>query len=234
MQRTIKKDIALVRQQRNFLLSITHELKTPVAAIKLCLQTLEKRVGLDTHQRAPLQQTALENTERLHNLIDNVLLATRIESGQQVIQKEQTNISSLASDMGGGILKAIAGSTPLDVSITPDILFPIDRNAFESMMVNLVENAVKYGGQLPVKVTLVLTSLGAELKVSDLGPGIPSEERQQIFQKFYRMGNEETRTKKGTGLGLFIVKQLADLHGAKVFVSPGKPSGSEFTVLFPL
>jgi signal transduction histidine kinase len=83
MQRTIRKEIALVRQQRNFLLSITHELKTPIASIKLGLQTLQKRKSLSPEERKPFEESAIKNTERLHSLIDNVLLATRIESGQR-------------------------------------------------------------------------------------------------------------------------------------------------------
>src|SRR5690606_38016511 len=94
-QRTIKKEIKLVRQQRNFLLSITHELKTPLAAIKLCMDTLTKRENLDVAQRNLLQNNVHENTERLSTLIENVLLATRIENGKDTLDKTETNLSEL-------------------------------------------------------------------------------------------------------------------------------------------
>lgn len=232
MQRTIRKEIQLVRQQRNFLLSITHELKTPVAAIKLCLQTLQKRTGLSAAQREPLQNTAVENTERLHNLIDNVLLATRIESGQQMLQIESTNLSTLAEKLVTSLRKTVAGAVWIETEIEEDIYVSLDEMAFESILVNLVENAVKYASGSPIKVRLKRHELGAELQVSDSGPGIPKLEKGRIFDKFYRMGNEETRTKKGTGLGLYIVKSLADLHSAQVWVTDGHPKGTVFHVLF--
>ncbi len=234
MQRTIRKDISLVKQQRNFLLSITHELKTPLAAIKLCLQTMEKRQDLQADQRLPLQRSAIENTERLHNLIDNVLLATRIESGQEVIQKERINLSDDTNRICNGILKAISGSVQLECEVEDGLESNLDSSAYESILVNLVENAVKYAGNEAVRVSLRHDGKHIILSVADQGPGIPSGQKERIFEKFYRMGNEETRTRKGTGLGLYIVKQLADLHGALVSVTNNHPKGTIFTVRFPL
>lgn len=232
MQRTIRKEISLVRQQRNFLLSVTHELKTPVAAIKLCLQTLQKRAGLPPEKRLTLENTAVENTERLHNLIDNVLLATRIESGQDVVQKQTVNLSELAEKLCGGLLKAIAGRTELRTKIEKGITATTDPQAFESILVNLTENAVKYAGKDPVEISLTSQPGGLLLRVADHGPGIPADQRKKIFNKFYRMGNEETRIGKGTGLGLFIVKEFADLMNARIEIADNHPSGAVFSVWF--
>ncbi len=233
MQRTIRKDMSLVRQQRNFLLSITHELKTPVAAIKLCLQTLEKRSGLTQEQRLPLQQTAIENTERLHKLIDNVLMATRIESGQAIIQKQAVNLSKLTTELARGLLQPLAGEEALLVQVEPAVMAPVDEGMFESILVNLVENAVKYGQGGPIEISLRAEQAQVVLKVADQGPGIPEEERKRVFEKFYRMGNEETRTRKGTGLGLYIVARLVELHGAKLTLADNHPSGTVFSIRFP-
>lgn len=233
MQRTIRKDISLVKQQRNFLLSITHELKTPLAAIKLCLQTMEKRKDLLEEQRLPLQRSAIENTERLHNLIDNVLLATRIESGQEVIQRERIDLSADTNRICKGVLKAVAGHIALECNVQEGLQSNMDGGAYESILVNLVENAVKYAGNDAVKVSLLHDGQYIVLRVADHGPGIPQDQKERIFEKFYRMGNEETRTRKGTGLGLYIVKQLADLHGALVSVTNNEPRGAVFTVRFP-
>jgi len=234
MQRTIRKEIALVRQQRNFLLSITHELKTPVAAIKLCLQTLIKRDTLDAEQREPLQRMAIENTERLHSLIDNVLLATRIESGQEPVQFELTDISVHTNQICEGVNRTISRKNPIQIIVQDGVSARVDRSAYESILLNLLENAVKYAGETSIDVSLEKTTVHGILTVTDGGPGIPASAKNRIFEKFYRMGNEETRSKKGTGLGLYIVKELAELHNAKISVEDNKPSGTIFRVVFPL
>jgi signal transduction histidine kinase len=234
MQRTIRREISLVRQQRNFLLSITHELKTPVAAIKLVLQTLLKRSSLGPEQREPLHRTAIANTERLHALIDNVLLATRIESGQEPVQLEDAEISELTQRICDGLAQSLTANIPLQESIERNLRIRVDAGAYESIIVNLVENAAKYAENSPISISLKRAGNRAVLSVADQGPGIPEEARTAIFDKFYRMGNEETRSKKGTGLGLYIVKELSDLHGAKITIEENRPSGAIFNIAFPL
>lgn len=233
MQRTIRKEIGLVRQQRNFLLSITHELKTPLAAIKLAVQTLQKRRTLSPDQRDPLEKSALSNTERLHGLIDNVLLATRIESGQHPIQPALTNISDLTIKLTDETAIALGKEQLISTSIKNDIMAEVDAQAYESILINLLENAFKYGEDSQVIVELSENESEALLSVSDSGMGIPLAERKKVFTKFYRMGNEETRSKKGTGIGLFIVKELTDLHGGRISVSTNSGVGTTFTVSFP-
>lgn len=234
MQRTIRKEIGLVRQQRNFLLSVTHELKTPLAAIKLGIQTLQKRKELKPEQRRPLEQSALSNTERLHALLDNVLLATRIESGQHPIQPAPTNLSALTEKIAVETASALGKSDFIKISVQPDLTASVDGNAYESILINLLENAFKYGDGSEVVVELKRMNGELILSVKDQGQGIPADERKRIFAKFYRMGNEETRSKKGTGIGLFIVKELTELHGGRVRAEANAPQGSVFRVTFPL
>jgi signal transduction histidine kinase len=233
MQRTIRKEISLVRQQRNFLLSITHELKTPLAAIKLGIQTLQKRKELKPEQREPLERSALNNTERLHSLIDNVLLATRIESGQHPLQITPTNLSDLTEKISLETAQALGKGDRLRTDIQSNLIAKIDGNAYESILINLMENAFKYGEDKPVQVRLTANDGEIRLIVEDEGIGILPGERKKIFEKFYRMGNEETRAKKGTGIGLFIVKELTQLHGGRVRVDENSPKGTRFTVIFP-
>lgn len=231
MQRTVRKEFALVRQQRNFLLSVTHELKTPVAAIKLCLQTLQKHAGLAPEKRASLEATAVENTERLHNLIDNVLLATRIESGRGTLNTEPTDLSALTRRLCENVRSATAGPVEIRTEIEPGISVDTDPQAFASIFLNLTENAVKYARSAPIEIGLKKAAHGRiTLRVADGGPGIPPAERKRVFEKFYRMGNEETRTGKGTGLGLYIVKYYSDLIGAEIAVDANLPQGTVFTV----
>ena len=234
MQRTIRKEIKLIRQQRNFLLSITHELKTPISAIKLGIQTLQKRKDLSPEQRGPLEKTALDNTERLHNLIDNVLLATRIESGQHPLYLNPTDLSAKTAQLCKDLEIALDKSGMIQTDIHPGIIVNLDGNAYDSILVNLIENAFKYGEGKPVEVSLKSSAGKALLSVQDGGRGIPTQERNKVFDKFYRMGNEETRSKKGTGLGLFIVKELSALHGGKVSIDKGVSGGACFSVSLPL
>jgi len=234
MQRTIRKEITLVRQQRNFLLSITHELKTPLAAIKLGIQTLQKRKGLTPDQREPLEKTALANTERLHSLIDNVLLATRIESGQHPLYFNPTNLSEKTDLICQETEIALGKSGMIDREIELGLTINIDGNAYESILVNLIENAFKYGDNQGIGVSLKKDNGQLLLSVEDKGIGVPPQERKKVFDKFYRMGNEETRSKKGTGLGLFIVKELVALHHGKISISEGTSKGARFTVSLPL
>lgn len=232
-QRTIKREIKLVRQQRNFLLSITHELKTPLAAIKLCMDTLTKRENLDIDQRNLLQNNVRENTERLNLLIENVLLATRIENGKDTLDKSEVNISELTQKIISRIAHT-SGKAEIKTQIDPGIISFTDMHNYESIVSNLVENALKYGGDQAIEVKLSSQNSKFTLVVSDYGMGIPNELKARVFEKFYRAENEETRTKKGTGLGLYIVKQLVNLSGGKIHIEDNAPTGSKFIVELPL
>ena len=234
MQRTIRKEISLVRQQRNFLLSITHELKTPLAAIQLCLETLTKHADLNIEQRGILQKNASENTDRLRILIDNVLLATRIDSGEEPIHKTETNLSELTQKISDRMAHTMGSAHLLKTEITKGISGFVDVHTYESILVNLIENAHKYGGENSIDVSLNKNDSHAILRISDAGIGVPVDLRDRIFDKFYRVENEETRSKKGTGLGLYIVKELVALNRGTIRVEPNHPTGTIFSVELPL
>lgn len=234
MQRTIRKELKLVRQQRNFLLSITHELKTPISAIKLCLETLTKRKDLADESKVTLYNNAAENTVRLNELVENVLLATRIENGMEPVEKTRINISELVEKTVNRILKVQTESARPVLNIHPDIHIHADPSSMESIVANLFENALKYGGESPIKISLKrLGSEEIELKVEDEGVGIPASAKAAVTQKFYRYGNEETRSKKGTGLGLYIVKELVSLHRGKMQILDNTPKGTIFRIYLP-
>ncbi|MCA1763485.1 MAG: hypothetical protein LC664_10895, partial [Flavobacteriales bacterium] len=202
MQRTIRKELKLVRQQRNFLLSITHELKTPISAIKLCLETLTKRRGLAEESVTTLYNNASENTVRLNELVENVLLATRIENGMEPVEKTRVNISDLVLKTIERLLKGQTRYIDPILNIDPNIIIYADPSSVESIVANLFENALKYGGNKPIAVGLTfLPDERVLLEVKDEGVGIPESAKAVVTQKFYRYGNEETRSKKGTGLG---------------------------------
>jgi two-component system, OmpR family, sensor histidine kinase CiaH len=224
------KENELMRQQNNFFLSITHELKTPIAATKLQLQTLQKQ-KLDEALKQELIKSALEETERLNNLIDNVLLASRMEASGFKVQMQRTELTELiqqvirryfAQELESGVL-TFHPSQPMHANL--------DAMAFTSMLTNLIENALKYSdNEKKVELELYSNEGFVILNVKDCGNGIPPGDREKIFQKFYRAGNEETRKTKGTGLGLYIVKKLALAQNASVKVKANGSKGSIFQI----
>lgn len=230
VSRTFAKEEALARQQSNFMLSVTHELKSPLASVKLILETFLKRT-LDKPQTDKLAHHALAEAKRLQALLDNLLLASRLDAHYQ-IHKEDFRAEPLLTEIVE-TLKLRFPSAQVTMDSQPDLIVCTDKNALGYIASNLLENALKYSPE-PAQVSLSMKREGEDivLMVADQGFGIPEGERSKIFGKFYRLGNEETRSSKGTGLGLFIVKELSGAIGGKVTYAPNMPKGSVFTVKF--
>ena len=231
VRNTFNKEAELASQQKNFLLSVTHELKSPIASAKLAIETLLKR-DLEKEKQKEILANALSDTERLHKLVDNMLLAARIDNSAFELHKENVNLSEYI-DMGmKQAIQIFAPSQKIVLDIQPNISFDIDRTIFPSIFLNLFENAAKYSpNNSMIKIILKEEGNGVVLSVSDEGSGISEEEKQNIFKKFYRVGNEEVRKTKGTGLGLYIVKYLVEKHNGTVLVKNNLPSGSVFEIV---
>jgi K+-sensing histidine kinase KdpD len=229
---TFKREQELSKQQKNFLLSITHELKSPIASIKLQLETIAKR-NLDKEQQLQMLNNAISDSDRLTGLVEKVLLATKIENSSFALEKKQINFSEM---LNGLILKQQYFSKHNYLcKITPDIFLFANELAIESIVLNLLENAEKYSPEnSTIKIELSAKQNNAVLSITDEGIGINDEDKRKIFTKFYRVGSEETRTTKGTGLGLYIVWFLAKQHKATLTVKDNTPKGSIFEVNFLL
>jgi two-component system phosphate regulon sensor histidine kinase PhoR len=232
MHKAIKGERKLHNQQRNFLLSVTHELKSPLASIKLYLETILKR-DLDPTQRKSFLTNSLKDIERLDDLVENMLLATKIENQSYTFPKEQFNFSQLVNSVAGRLQLHTCSSQVIKTSVQPFIFLNGDKFALTSVVTNLIENAVKYSPPC-AEVNVRLKQKGDQIYfiVADSGIGINDQEKSRIFEKFYRVGSEETRKTKGTGLGLFIVKQVLDKHQALIKVRNNNPSGTIFEVIF--
>jgi K+-sensing histidine kinase KdpD len=232
IKQSYDKEDALNTQQKNFFLSITHELKTPIAATKLQLQTLQKH-KLDPGKQNELIANALVETERLNALIDNVLLANRLDSEGFIFKKERENISELTESILNRYYKSEINKLELSFNIEKDLMLEIDKTVFPSIITNLVDNAIKYSfDKKNVAVELNKKDNWIRLTVSDTGAGIADGEKKKIFAKFYRAGNEEIRSAKGTGLGLYIVDYLVLKHNGNITVKNNIPKGSAFEILF--
>lgn len=229
--RSRKKELALAQQQRNFLLSVTHELKSPLASVQLGMETLQKRV-LTAEQTQRIAGHALRDTKRLHQLVQNLLLATRVEMGY-AYHYTQIQLQELLERTAEQFRPQFAGKIELQLPDAP-IWVQGDETTLPSVFFNLVENAIKYAPKSE-RIELVLQTQGEDylIEVRDEGEGIAKAERAKIFDKFYRIGNEETRTAKGTGLGLYIVKQVTEAHGGRVAVRENSPQGTVFQIFLP-
>jgi two-component system, OmpR family, sensor histidine kinase CiaH len=233
LRRTIMKEIELANRQRNFLLSITHELKSPLASAQLNLQTISKR-SLTKEQTDLLIGNTTADITRLNELVEKILLASRMDHENMQIDRQELNLSELTELCGQQLITRFP-EAHLSMHIQPGIFIMGDVILLKSLINNLLENALKYS---PVK-SLIEISLSHEsdyavLDVSDNGKSIPEEEKEKIFERFYRIGNEETRTSTGVGLGLFIVQQVAFLHHGKVDILDKKETGKIFRVTLPL
>ncbi len=232
VRNTFTKEAKLAELQKNFLLSVTHELKSPIASTKLALETVLRR-DLEKEKQKEILTNAINDTDRLHKLVENILLTSRIDNTNFELYKENVNLSEFLEESMKQTLRAFSPKQKIILDIQPNIFFNIDKTIFPSIFLNLFENALKYSPENSlIKISLQELGNGIILSVSDEGVGVPDKEKQNVFNKFYRIGNEETRKTKGTGLGLYIVKYLTEKHGGRILVNDNAPRGSIFEVIF--
>lgn len=232
VRKSVKKETELAQQQKNFILSVSHELKTPIAATKLQLQTLLKR-DLDREKQKELLNNALSETERLGKLVENVLMANQIENNHLQANKEMVDLSEITSAIIHRYFSDHINNRTLLAKIDEEIFHTIDKDLYPSMLINLIENAIKYSyDHVRIQVSLKQINNRPILEVKDEGCGISDDHKKKVFQKFFRAGNENTRKAKGTGIGLFIVKHICDLHQATINILDNTPRGSVFQIQF--
>lgn len=230
VRKSALKETELNNQQKNFILSVSHELKTPIAVAKLQIQTLLKR-ELERDQQKQLLQNALAETDRLHKLVENILLVNQIENQNFALHKEPVILSALIQQIAERYFQQELEKGIINLYLEPSVKTDIDPVLFPSVIINLVENAVKYSfHEVAVEIHLKSANGRHVLEIADQGCGIGDKEKEKIFDKFFRSGNEDTRKTKGTGIGLYIVKLVCDLHQFRIKVLDNKPAGSRFQI----
>jgi signal transduction histidine kinase len=235
LTRTLRHDAELRRRQQNFLAAVSHEFKSPLASMQLAAETLILRSSGPDGQR--LGQRILEDCERLLRMIDNLLDTTRIEEGRHELQPASTDI---AAAVAGAVVPFAERAARHDIAIVETVpaglSLQIDRTALETMLRNLLDNAVKScvaGGGHRIELTTESTDTELRLCVIDDGLGFPPEDASLMFEKFHRLGDEQTRTTPGTGLGLYIVRRLAELSGGTVeATSAGAGRGATMSLVW--
>lgn len=231
VKKSFLREVYVSVQQKNFLLSITHEFNTPIASVKLILQTMKKRKMPD-EKKEQLLDTAENEINRLAQLAQNILTATKIEGHRYDLFIERVELSSFIEQS----LRSIKFKSKQSFHYSfENIEASTDKSALLSIVTNLVENAAKYSPkESTITVKLYKNEEQFTLEVIDEGIGISTEEKKHIFKKFYRVGSEETRKTKGTGLGLYLVKFFVKQLNGTISVEDHIPNGTVFKMDFPL
>jgi two-component system, OmpR family, phosphate regulon sensor histidine kinase PhoR len=232
--RTLRREAELERQHRNFLSAITHELKSPLASMRLALETVLSGRADEASGRRFLNN-ALQDAERLQDLVQKVLETTRYGHGAHTLRQREASLSQLVARAADAVrVRVESAGGEITSEIEPLVCAVIDEEALTIAVSNLLENAVKYGGRQPrVRVRLAAEHGRAVLEVSDTGDGIPAEEVPFVFDMFYRAGDELSRTSQGTGLGLYLVRQIVHAHRGTVRIASTGPEGTTFRIELP-
>jgi K+-sensing histidine kinase KdpD len=227
----IRRQNRIHRQQQNFMMAITHELKTPISVARLNMETLQRH-QLNDAQKEKIVRSTLQEINRLNTLTGNILVSAQLEGGSYRFDKEVLNMSEVVNN---SVLEFMTRfpQRPWQKEIEEGIRITGDPLLMQILVNNLIENSVKYSEPgSPVAVRLKAQGPKAWLEIRDEGSGIPEKERKRVFQKFYRVGNEDTRTTQGTGLGLYLCSKIARDHKMNISISSNSPRGSIFTVQF--
>jgi signal transduction histidine kinase len=229
--RSLIKQIRYSNQQQNFMMAVTHELKTPIAITQLNLETLLKR-NLDIDQQKKMLEVSLLETQRLDNLCNNILLASQLDMGEYKANTQEVDLSIIVENTVKNFKNRFADRN-FQAYVEPAIHLKGESVLLQLLLNNLIDNAIKYSnvGSL-VTIYLHQENERIQMQVMDEGVGIPISDKDKIFEKFYRVGAEYTRTTKGTGLGLYLCSRIAKFHHGTLEVSANDPKGSIFTFTY--
>lgn len=229
--RAVRRQFRVQQQQQNFIMAVTHELKTPIAVSRLNLETMQKH-QLPEEKQSKLVKMTLQETLRLDTLINNILLSSQLEANAYQMQYDAVDLSKLVCDVVTAF-KARYPDREVAVDVAKELRINGDSVLLNLLVSNLLENAHKYSPK-PKPISLSLQHAGnhIQLQVADEGAGIEADERERVFQKFYRIGNEATRKAKGTGLGLWLCRKIVQDHRATIRIADHNPTGSIFIVQF--
>lgn len=229
--RSLIKQIRYSNQQQNFMMAVTHELKTPIAITQLNIETILKR-NLDEAQLKKMLENSLSETQRLDHLCNNILLASQLDMGQYQKNEQPFDFSFIAHNTLENFKARFQNRKFID-HIQENVFIKGESVLIQLLLNNLIDNAIKYASA-DTNITISLKEVQGKiiLSVADEGVGVEEVDREKIFEKFYRSGAENTRFAKGTGLGLYLCKRIADFHKANLVVVPNTPKGSNFVFTY--
>lgn len=234
--RLVRRETEMARLKADFVANVSHDLKTPLSVIRMFGETLEMGRVPDGERRQEYYRVITRESERLSRLIDNVLDFSRIESGRRTYERVPTAVEPLVRDTLDAFAHPLSQhGFKVEVDVAADLPeVPLDAEAVGQALANLVDNAIKYSGdQRHLTVSARMEGDHLAIAVADRGIGIPAAEHARIFDKFYRVGRSETQGRRGSGVGLALVRHVVEAHGGRVTVESAPGEGSRFTLLFP-
>lgn len=222
------------QQQNNFLLAVTHELKTPVASAKLAIETAARDLKPEKETQIKLLALADRNLMRLGKMMDHVLMITRLESVHRSHIEQIIVLKDLVEHTLEELQSSIPATAKIDIQLEDDLTITGDQDQLMMALSNLINNAIKYSeeGKAHVTIKSFIEKNRIAMSISDEGQGIPPSEKRKIFRKFYRIGDENTRSTAGSGLGLYLVTKILRQHKAIISVEDNIPQGSVFKIVF--
>lgn len=233
----LRRELRLSEVRAQFVSSVSHELKTPLTAIRMFAETLQMGRSRDPRTQAEYLDTIVNECERLSRLVDGVLLFSKIEQGKKVYHFRPASLAGVVEAAARALEYPLA-QQGFELNIAMEDGMPAvaaDEDALEQAVLNLLTNAMKYSGDSRrIDLTLRAANGDAVIEVTDHGVGIAPEEHARIFDKFYRAPTTENQLIPGTGLGLTLVAQIAKAHGGSVAVSSAPGAGSTFTIRLPM
>jgi two-component system, OmpR family, sensor histidine kinase CiaH len=228
--RATRKQIKFSESQQNFMMAVTHELKTPIAITQLNLETIQKR-NLSDELKEKMIDDSLKEVARLNNLCNNSLWAAQLDAGSYISEKEEINLSDIISNAVLKYRKSFS-TFRIEINIQENIFLKSDILMIEILINNLLENAIKYSTlNKEIEVNLSREKNSIILSVADQGAGILNDEKNKIFEKFYR-SKKAMRNTTGSGLGLFLCKKIMQKHNGDIVVIDNQPMGSIFKATF--
>lgn len=227
--RAVRRQFKQSQQQQNFMMALTHELKTPIAIAKLNLETLQKH-KLSEEKQQQLISNTLQEAGRLNTLCNNLLLASQIEAGDYTVTTEKIDLSGLVTESVNDFKMRFPKRNIIS-DAAHDIYLTGDRLLLQMAINNLIDNALKYSAkEEKIEINLKKENDQIKLLIKDEGKGIADDEKNKIFNKFYRVGNLHTKEAKGTGLGLYLTKKIVEQHNGYISITDNDPLGSIFEV----
>jgi signal transduction histidine kinase len=234
--RNVSKEMAVARLKSDFVSNVSHELRTPLSLIRLYAETLEMGRVSGPEKSHEYYTIIRKESERLSSLINNILDFSRIEAGRKEYDFRETDVAELVKNTLESYRYQIEqNGFTFEENIREVPPLKVDREAIARSVLNLVNNSLKYSqDRKHISVNLYPDSESVKLEVADHGIGIPSEEQNKIFEKFYRVGDPLVHNTKGSGLGLSLVRHIVQAHGGEVTVDSTPGRGSVFTISLPV
>ena len=235
--RDVRRDLETAELRSQFVASVSHELKTPLAAIRMFAETLRLKRFREPEKEAEYLDTIVNESQRLDRLIANVLDFSKIEKGRRIYRFEKTSIKEVLESavrvmdyplrQRGFQLKLALRDDIQEINADPDALL--------QAVLNLLDNAMKYSGDArEIDLSLERRELNAIIRIRDWGIGIPVSEHQRIFEKFHRVADRKNEGVVGAGLGLALAEHIVEAHGGRIEVESKPGEGSVFSLILPL